>query len=68
LSNPGVALKRTAWGVEGNPGTLVTFGVDHAGELYVAFHAAGQIARLENPSLFELTKRLWLPLVFRSGE
>jgi glucose/arabinose dehydrogenase len=68
LRNPGVALKQTAWGVEGNPGTPVSFGVDHIGELYVAFHAAGQIARLENPSLFELTQRLWLPLVFRSGE
>ena len=38
------------------------------GELYVAFLAAGQIARLENPSFIELTRRLWLPLVFRSGE
>jgi glucose/arabinose dehydrogenase len=68
LRDPGVALKQTAWGVEGNKGTPVAFGVDHVGELYVAFHAAGQIARLENPSFIELTPRLWLPLVFRSGE
>jgi glucose/arabinose dehydrogenase len=68
LRDPGSALKQIAWDVEGNSGTPVAFGVDHVGELYVAFHAAGQIARLENPSLSELTQRLWLPLVSRSGE
>ena len=51
LRDPGIALKQVAWGVEGNRGTPVAFGVDHVGELYVAFYGAGQIARLENPSL-----------------